>query len=108
MSCTQCPKNGVTDVALQKSINSNFCSTYFPTSSDAIFVTSPSLILKRLHMLSTNGPLLGISFLCFWFLWTYPGLQFVVCLCLYDGFLTAVDLHHTALLADLALSAKER
>ncbi|XP_072027130.1 transmembrane protein 180-like [Amphiura filiformis] len=77
-------------------------------SSDGKFVSSPSLILKRIGILSTSGPLLGISFLGFWFFWTNPGLQFVVCLCLYDGFLTAVDLHHTALLADLALAAKER
>ena len=34
--------------------------------------------------------------------------QFVICLCLYDGFLTMVDLHHSALLADLAVSADVR
>ncbi|RXM95465.1 Transmembrane protein 180 [Acipenser ruthenus] len=37
-----------------------------------------------------------------------PGFQFLVCLCLYDGFLTVVDLNHNALLADLAVSASER
>ena len=76
--------------------------------SDGKFVSSPTLILKRLRTLSISGPLLSISFLGFWFVWANPSLQFVVCLCLYDGFLTAVDLHHTALLADLALAAKDR
>lgn len=47
-------------------------------------------------------------FLGFWFQWASPAIQFVICLCLYDGFLTLVDLNHTALLADLALSAGER
>uniref|UniRef100_A0A673WLA0 Major facilitator superfamily domain containing 13A n=1 Tax=Salmo trutta TaxID=8032 RepID=A0A673WLA0_SALTR len=35
-------------------------------------------------------------------------LAFLVCLCLYDGFLTVVDLNHNALLADLAVSAYDR
>ncbi len=32
----------------------------------------------------------------------------MICLCLYDGFLTMLDLHHSALLADLAVSHDAR
>lgn len=66
------------------------------------------MVLKRLKSLSTNGPLFALSFLAFWVAWARPGLQFLLCLCLYDGFLTLVDLHHSALLADLAVSAADR
>ncbi|XP_070540769.1 transmembrane protein 180-like [Ptychodera flava] len=68
----------------------------------------PAVVFKRLRALSMNGPLFGVSFMLFWIQWANPTLQFIVCLCLYDGFLTMLDLHHTALLADLALSASER
>ncbi|CAL8305913.1 unnamed protein product [Boreogadus saida] len=71
-------------------------------------ITSPEVVLKRLAALSRNGPLFALSFLGFWVAWARPSLQFLVCLCLYDGFLTAVDLNHNALLADLAVSAAER
>ncbi|KAM9837179.1 transmembrane protein 180 [Aulostomus maculatus] len=71
-------------------------------------ITSPEVVLKRLKALSTNGPLFALSFLAFWVAWASPGLQFLLCLCLYDGFLTMVDLHHSALLADLAVSATDR
>ena len=54
------------------------------------------------------GPLFALSFMTFWFPWTNPSIQFVVCLCLYDGLLTIVDLNHLALLADMALSAADR
>ncbi|XP_060068484.1 transmembrane protein 180-like [Ylistrum balloti] len=66
------------------------------------------IVTNRLNALMYNGPLLALSFVLFWFPWGFPGLQFVVCLCLYDGFLTLVDLHHSSLLADLAVSARER
>lgn len=71
-------------------------------------ITTPEVVLKRLKSLSTNGPLFALSFLAFWVAWARPGLQFLLCLCLYDGFLTLVDLHHSALLADLAVSAADR
>ncbi|KAM9426633.1 transmembrane protein 180 isoform 1-T1 [Pholidichthys leucotaenia] len=71
-------------------------------------ISSPEVVLKRLKALSTNGPLFALSFLAFWVAWARPGLQFLLCLCLYDGFLTMVDLHHSALLADLAVSAADR
>ena len=54
------------------------------------------------------GPLFTLSFLCIWFRWCHPSIQFVICLCLYDGFLTMIDLNHLALLADLALSSDDR
>ena len=54
------------------------------------------------------GPLFTLSFLCVWFRWCHPSIQFVLCLCLYDGFLTMIDLNHLALLADLALSSDDR
>lgn len=71
-------------------------------------ISSPEVVLKRLAALSRNGPLFALSFLAFWVSWARPGLQFLVCLCLYDGFLTVVDLNHNALLADLAVSANDR
>lgn len=71
-------------------------------------ITSPEVVLKRLKALSRNGPLFALSFLAFWVAWARPGLQFLLCLCLYDGFLTMVDLQHSALLADLAVSATDR
>ncbi|CAM9465498.1 unnamed protein product [Lampetra planeri] len=71
-------------------------------------LSSPSVVLGRLHLLSQTGPLLALSFLTFWVAWAPAGLQFVLCLCLYDGFLTAVGLQHSALLADLAVSANDR
>ena len=89
----------------------HFCVSnveFFFVRADGKFGTQAELITKRLWALTVNGPLLAVSFLLFWFVWSFPGLQFAVVLCLYDGFLTAVDLHHTALLADLALSAKDR
>ncbi|XP_029106131.1 transmembrane protein 180 [Scleropages formosus] len=71
-------------------------------------ISSPEVVLKRLRSLSRNGPLFALSFLAFWVAWAPPALQFLACLCLYDGFLTAVDLSHNALLADLAVSAGDR
>ncbi|XP_078668863.1 transmembrane protein 180-like [Branchiostoma floridae x Branchiostoma belcheri] len=70
--------------------------------------SSPQIVLRRFRALFINGPLFALSFLTFWVAWAIPAVQFVVCLCLYDTFLTMVDLHHNALLADLAVSDKER
>jgi len=69
---------------------------------------SLAVVSRRLHALKINGPLFAVSFITFWFAWTFPSLQFAVCLCLYDGFLTMIDLHHSALLADLAVHASAR
>jgi Na+/melibiose symporter-like transporter len=54
------------------------------------------------------SPVFVLGFLSFWFSWLQPSLQFVICLCIYDAFLTLIDLNHSALLADLALSEEER
>ncbi|XP_045190123.2 transmembrane protein 180-like [Mercenaria mercenaria] len=70
--------------------------------------SASSIVLQRLEALLWTGPLFAVSFMGFWVQWAYPGLQFVICLCLYDGFLTMIDLHHAALLADLAISAETR
>ena len=67
-----------------------------------------SVVMQRISALTWNGPLLALSFLLFWVSWTYPTIQFIICLCLYDGFLTMVDLHHSALMADLAVSVESR
>ncbi|XP_016872150.1 transmembrane protein 180 isoform X3 [Homo sapiens] len=71
-------------------------------------LSSRAVVLARVQALGWHGPLLALSFLAFWVPWAPAGLQFLLCLCLYDGFLTLVDLHHHALLADLALSAHDR
>lgn len=67
------------------------------------------MVLFLLHRaLMKYGPLFTLSFLSIWFRWCHPSIQFVLCLCLYDGFLTMIDLNHLALLADLALSSEDR
>lgn len=71
-------------------------------------LTSPSLILARIRTISICGPLLALSFVLIWFDWLIPSIQFTLCLCLYDAFLTMVDLHQSALLADLSITADER
>ena len=70
--------------------------------------SSSNVIQQRLQALQWTGPLFTLAFLSFWLQWAYPGLQFVICLCLYDGFLTMIDLHHSALMADMSVSAEIR
>ncbi|KAK2866471.1 hypothetical protein Q7C36_002527 [Tachysurus vachellii] len=82
--------------------------SFLSTPQSGSQISSPEVVLKRLQSLSRNGPLFALSFLSFWVAWAHPGLQFLICLCLYDGFLTLVDLNHNALLADLAVFADER
>ncbi|XP_066457024.1 transmembrane protein 180 [Eleutherodactylus coqui] len=81
---------------------------FLNTKESNVDISTPDVVLKRLNALSRNGPLFALSFLAFWVSWAHPGLQFLICLCLYDSFLTMVDLNHNALLADLAVSAVER
>lgn len=81
---------------------------FAPPPRSGAQVPSGQVVLQRLRALSRSGPLFALSFLAFWVSWARPGLQFLLCLCLYDGFLTLVDLHHSALLADLAVSASDR
>ena len=70
--------------------------------------SNEEIVTKRLRALQLNGPIFALSFILFWFPWGYAPLQFVICLCLYDGLLSMIDLHHSALLADLAISAEIR
>eukprot|EP00039_Didymoeca_costata_P024016 m.8990 g.8990 ORF g.8990 m.8990 type:complete len:522 (-) comp3989_c0_seq1:108-1673(-) len=67
-------------------------------------------ITDRLRGVSVGGPLMCLSFLLLLVPWPFigVGLQFTLSLCLYDGFLTWVDLSHNALLADLASTDDER
>ncbi|EDV22679.1 uncharacterized protein TRIADDRAFT_28293 [Trichoplax adhaerens] len=69
---------------------------------------SPEIVLKRVRTIRIYGPLFAISFMSLWIRWAWPGLQFILCLCLYDGFLTIIDLNFNALLADLAVSVSGR
>eukprot|EP00042_Codosiga_hollandica_P018295 m.53476 g.53476 ORF g.53476 m.53476 type:complete len:505 (-) comp48585_c0_seq4:114-1628(-) len=69
---------------------------------------SSTTILGRIRNFRIGGPGLALSFLLFWFPMVSPGIQFTVCLFLYDGFLTYVDLAHSALLADLATTEANR
>lgn len=69
---------------------------------------SQSTALRRIEALAFGGPGFAIAFSLVWYNWAPPNLQFVVCLCLYDGFLTYLDLNHSALLADLATTEVDR
>lgn len=71
-------------------------------------LSQPEIVQKRFRALMKYGPLFTLAFLSIWFGWIHPSIQFVLCLCLYDGFLTMIDLNHLALLADLALSSEDR
>lgn len=71
-------------------------------------INQNQIINNRLTSLQYNGPMLAIVFMLFWIKWSPPFIQFVVCLCAYDGFLTIVDLHYSALLADLTISSSDR
>lgn len=71
-------------------------------------LSQSEIVQKRFRSLITYGPLFTLAFFCIWFQWCHPSIQFVICLCLYDGFLTMIDLNHLALLADLALSSEDR
>ncbi|XP_002154765.3 transmembrane protein 180 [Hydra vulgaris] len=66
------------------------------------------VVLMRIRALAFHGPLFAFSFLLFWFSIFPVGLQFSLALCLYDSFLTMVDLNHQALLADLTVKANDR
>ncbi|CBY34411.1 unnamed protein product [Oikopleura dioica] len=66
------------------------------------------LVLRRLKSIRIYGPLLCISFFLFWTpvlpVWSH----FVVGICLYDSFLTVMDLNMNSLLADISSSMEER
>ena len=75
-------------------------------------VTSVDLICKqRISQLKVYGPLMAIVFMLIWFPLvssSYICFQFTICLCLYDTFLTIIDLQYTSLLADLSIDSTVR
>ena len=66
---------------------------------------------KRIQQLKLYGPLLSVTFMLIWipmFSSNYLFLQLTFSLCLYDTFLTIVDLQYSSLLADLEISSTKR
>ena len=72
-----------------------------------------SSIHHRLEYLSVCTPLLCLSSLLFWYPWmglssAVLGLQLLISLCLYDTFLTIIDLNCNSLLIDIPDCRRER
>ena len=72
-----------------------------------------SSVHHRLDYLSICTPLLCLSSLLFWYPWmeltsAVLGLQLLVSLCLYDTFLTIIDLNCNSLLIDIPNCRRER
>lgn len=66
---------------------------------------------KRIQQLRLYGPLLSLTFMLIWIPMlasNFLFLQLTFSLCLYDTFLTIVDLQHSSLLADLEISSTKR
>eukprot|EP00466_Bigelowiella_natans_P007528 jgi/Bigna1/83799/fgenesh1_pg.115_\ len=63
---------------------------------------------KRVRTLSRAGVFLAITFGFFWMKLPYPGIQFLISLCVYDTFLTLVDLHLHAMLVEYTISSRNR
>ena len=74
------------------------------TASEAQY----NVICLRIKALSVGGILFSLSFVLFWVPWCTPAVQFVLAVCVYDTFLTYVDLSHTSLLAELTVDGSER
>lgn len=81
---------------------------YYGDRHDKCTGVSPAIIIKRSKAIAFCGPLMAVCFTAFWFDWNMPSIQFAICLCSYDAFLTIVDLHQSALLADLSLTTENR
>ena len=66
--------------------------------------------IKRIKSLAFHGPLFCLSFMLFWynFIPAFPGIQLIICLCIYDAFLTMLDLNQHALLSELSESLYHR
>jgi Na+/melibiose symporter-like transporter len=94
----------------------SFNDPLFGWLSDRTYLSSivPNLDFicrKRVLQLKLFGPLLAIVFALIWFPLLsshFICLQFTLCLCLYDTFLTIIDLQYTSLLADLSIDSIER
>lgn len=75
------------------------------------FIDLNLICQRRIKQLKLYGPFLSIVFAIIWFPFmnkTFICLQFTICLCLYDTFLTIIDLQYTSLLADLTISSIKR
>lgn len=66
--------------------------------------------LKRIKSLAFHGPAFCLSFTLFWYplLPNWPGIQLIISLCIYDAFLTMLDLNQHALLSELSESLYHR
>lgn len=95
----------------------SFNDQLFSWFSDKSFLNSNlhklsknEVVIHRLRSIKIAGPLLAVSFTLFWYKIPFisTGVQFAICLCLYDSMLTLVDLQQSALLADLSLTSTGR
>ena len=75
---------------------------------DKAQISSEEILSRRLTSIKNYGPLLCISFVFFWTPIFPLGVHFVIGICLYDSFLTVVDLNLNSLLADFATSVEDR
>jgi len=71
-------------------------------------IGSEEIISRRLNCIKNYGPLLCVSFVYFWTPILPLGIHFVTGICLYDSFLTVVDLNLNSLLADFGTSVEDR
>ena len=71
-------------------------------------IGSEEIISRRLKSIKNYGPLLCVSFVYFWTPILPLGIHFVTGICLYDSFLTVVDLNLNSLLADFGTSVQDR
>ena len=67
-----------------------------------------SIIRSKIHKIRWCGPLLAASFCLFWSPLFNYGLNFIIALCLYDAFLTVVDLSLSSIMSDYSPSNAKR
>jgi len=68
----------------------------------------PSTMERRMVILSRAGVLLAVCFVLLWVKVSYPGIMFVVGLCVYDTFLTLVDLSLHSTLVEFSVTSRDR
>jgi len=67
-----------------------------------------SIIRSKIHKIRWCGPLLALSFCLFWSPIVPVGINFIIALCLYDSFLTIVDLSLSSIMSDYSPSNAKR